>query len=150
MPEKETTHLSLPYPTSAGEVKNGATDIEELAAKLDTLLYENGVRTSGVMVRQESGATPGVLSWGLIEETGTTIHGSGDFVSAKVGTGEYTITWNSAKALAGYAVTATTEGGAKPATVVLNERGTTKFKLNVFSETTKTNLQFSFVVIATS
>lgn len=41
MPEKETTNFKLPYPTSAGEVKAGATDFEELAVKVDTVLKEH-------------------------------------------------------------------------------------------------------------
>ncbi len=35
MPEKTTPIRALPFPTSAGEVKLGAVDIEELATKLD-------------------------------------------------------------------------------------------------------------------
>ncbi len=61
MPEKTTTHFAFPYPTSAGEVKNGAVDIEELAKKLDEFLFErlltlsekavSGAATSGQMVK---------------------------------------------------------------------------------------------------
>jgi hypothetical protein len=42
MAEKTTAApFELPYPTSAGEVKNGATDIEELAARLATVFKEH-------------------------------------------------------------------------------------------------------------
>ena len=57
MPEGETTHLKLPYPTSAGELKNGATDIQELAETLDTVLY------SGTKVA--NGQSYGLLSAGV-------------------------------------------------------------------------------------
>lgn len=40
MPEKTTSPWALPYPTSVGEVKNGATNIEELAVKLNTTFNE--------------------------------------------------------------------------------------------------------------
>src|SRR5258708_12777309 len=40
MAEKETSPWKLPYPTSAGEVKLGATDFEELAEKINTLFNE--------------------------------------------------------------------------------------------------------------
>jgi hypothetical protein len=38
MPEKETPNFKFPSPTSVGEVKLGATNIEELANSLDTFL----------------------------------------------------------------------------------------------------------------
>jgi hypothetical protein len=40
MPEKETPNFKFPSPTSVGEVKLGATNIEELANSLDTFLGE--------------------------------------------------------------------------------------------------------------
>lgn len=47
MPEKETTHLKLPYPTSAGEVKTGPKDFEELAVAVDSAVFEGkGVANS--------------------------------------------------------------------------------------------------------
>lgn len=47
MAEGTTTHLALPYPTSAGEVKNGATNIKELAEAVDTFGYEGNKVANG-------------------------------------------------------------------------------------------------------
>ncbi|HTQ67258.1 MAG TPA: hypothetical protein VMI13_01060 [Solirubrobacteraceae bacterium] len=41
MPEKETTNWKIPYPTSTGEVKLGATDMEESAKAIDKILTEH-------------------------------------------------------------------------------------------------------------
>src|SRR2546430_2689968 len=39
-PENVTAPWSLPFPSSVGEVKKGATDFEELAVKINTLFNE--------------------------------------------------------------------------------------------------------------
>lgn len=54
MPEKTTTHFALPYPTSAGEVKVGATDFEELAVKLDSVIFEGNKVASGTSYSAQS------------------------------------------------------------------------------------------------
>ena len=60
MAEGTTTHLALPYPTSAGEVKNGATNIKELAEKVDEVLYEHrfgGFASSIIAAEQATAST---------------------------------------------------------------------------------------------
>ena len=55
MSEFETPHFKLPSPTEAGEAKNGATDIKELAEAVDTLLFEARGHAYGAQVTRASG-----------------------------------------------------------------------------------------------
>lgn len=89
MAEKETTHYKLPYPTSAGEVKLGAADFEELAKVTDETLYEKyaGAWESLVLgakaeenpsvqtlrVRKEMGITVARLRGGVVAKAGQEI-----------------------------------------------------------------------------
>ena len=59
MAEKTTTHFALPSPTSAGEVKNGAVNIEELANKVDEVLYEGNKVANGQVYGAKTEKTSG-------------------------------------------------------------------------------------------
>lgn len=51
MAENTTSRLALPYPSATGLVKNGATNFEELAKKLDELIP---VRKSSIIATEQS------------------------------------------------------------------------------------------------
>jgi hypothetical protein len=62
MPENTTTHFALPYPSGTGAVKLGASDIEELAQKLDGVLFAGeGARLTLVAHGAGVKAKPGEL-----------------------------------------------------------------------------------------
>lgn len=87
-------------------------------------------------------------SWGLITSAGATTSGSGDYTSAKTGTGIFTITWITAKLSANYAVVASTNGGGVGGPFVSQVTGieASKFSISTYkiSTTEVKDVGFSF------
>jgi len=96
---------------------------------------------------------PGNMSWGIINgSTGATSAGSGDFTSAKTGTGRYEITWTKAKGSATYAVVVAANSSTSVFPPALVESTTWKFVVQTWGEAAKetANQAFSFIVMAAS
>jgi hypothetical protein len=147
MPDKQTAAWKLPYPTSAGETSNGATDIEELALKTD----ESLTVLRGDVVQLEPGANDTVCSWGYVAESGDVEAGSGDYTVSRIATGEYEILWNKEKESGKYGVTATTATTVTTFAVApANSRAQRNFAIRTYTaESPKlVNAAFSFTVMA--
>lgn len=88
------------------------------------------------------------MSGGLINNAGTTLNGSPDFKSQKLGTGLYEIRWKMPRTSANYSVVATAHEGAIPLYLAeVRERTSSLFKV-VIQNTTEAkavNSSFSFI-----
>jgi hypothetical protein len=110
------------------------------------------VKTSGsspvIAVRQGTGATQGFLSWGQVNAEGNIVNGSADFTPSKTGTGEYLITWNTAKSWP-YSVVVTPLVGTYLARTSNMENKSFAVTLSN-SSFALTNGAFCFIVVAAS